>query len=133
MPKTNKDQRLGKRNRQEKREHFENAGVIHGYKAKRNMQGGKKAVTRGKVFQLLLTKGPMYSYDESNWGKKIASVLEISQEDAEKMVNEARKPKEVKVLLMESKDKAALEKIQERITSGIYTVIPSHALEIRET
>ncbi|MDD5626840.1 MAG: hypothetical protein PHW01_02405 [Patescibacteria group bacterium] len=141
MPKTTDSQRLGKRNRKEKREHFENAGVIHGYKAKRLMQSVKTTVKEWKgtigsskgrtVLQLLLTKGPMYSYDVSDWGKKISSVLGISQKDAEEMVNEARKLKEGKVLLMESENKAILEKIQERITSGTYTVIPSHALEIR--
>ncbi|MFA4880361.1 MAG: hypothetical protein WC650_01895 [Candidatus Doudnabacteria bacterium] len=142
MPKGSETKSRGKRNRARKRQYLQARGLPRGFQAKRMMQSLKRAAQEWKgtigsnkgrtVFQLLLTKGPLYSYDVSDWGKRIASVLVISQKDAEEMVNEARKLKEAKVLLMESKDKATLEKIRERITS-VDEVVPSHALEIRET
>lgn len=141
MPKGSETKSRGKKNRARKRQYLQARGLPRGFQAKRMMQSLKRAAQEWKgtigsskgrtVFQLLLTKGPLYSYDVSDWGKRIASVLSISQRDAEEMVNEARKLKEGKVL-MKSEDKTTLEKIRERITS-VDEVVPSHALEIRET
>lgn len=139
MPKGDKNKSRRKKNGVRRREFLKKNNLQPGWKwkkerqdLKRTAQKVKGAIGSGKgrtVFQLMLTKGPMYSYDESDWGKRIASVLVISQEDANEMV---RKAKQEKVVLMKSEDKTTLEKAQKQITSGVYEGVPSHALEILE-
>lgn len=139
MPKGDKNKSRRKKNGVRRREFLKKNNLPPGWKWKKTMQSLKQAAQEWKgaigsnkrrtVFQLMLTKGPMYSYDESDWGKRIASVLVISQEDANEMV---RKAKQEKVVLMKSEDKTTLEKAQKQITSGVYEGVPSHALEILE-
>ncbi|TSC52946.1 MAG: hypothetical protein CEO40_111 [Parcubacteria group bacterium LiPW_72] len=139
MPKGSETKSRGKRNRARKRQYLQARGLPRGFQAKRMMQSLKRAAQEVKgtigpskgrtVFQLMLTKGPMYSYEESDWGKRIANTLEISQEDAKIMVREA---KYGKIVLMKSEDKATLEKIQYQLISGIFGGVSSDALEIQE-
>lgn len=145
MPKTSSSQRLGKRNRERRRKFWKKNNLPPGWKWKREMQGLKRAVKNWKgpigsgkgrtVFQLMLTMGPTYSSDVDvyNWGRKIADVLEIPQEDAEGMVRKAGKLKEGEkgIILKENEDKATLEKAQRQMTSG-FSGVSSNALEIQE-